>query len=156
MLRRALLLLPAAAIAQDDPRAQGERWRRLDEFRAALAAFDAALRAAPGDAGLLAERAVTLHRLGEGAAAQTALQAAVAAAGPREAWPHAARAGLALLERRDAEAARDLAEALRRDAAEPRALALHALLRARRGEAPPLDAAELDGLRRIFGPWLPE
>jgi tetratricopeptide (TPR) repeat protein len=155
MLRRALLLLPASAAAQDGGhRARAERLRALDEFRAALGEYDAALRAAPGDATLLAERALTLHRLGEVAAAGQGIAAAVAAAGPRESGPHAARAGLALLARRDAEAAADLAEALRRDPSDRRAQGLVALLRARRGEAPTPDDATLEILRHAFGPWL--
>jgi tetratricopeptide (TPR) repeat protein len=150
-----LLLLSGPALAQGPgPRAQGDAWRALDEFRAALAAYDAALRAAPGDAGLLAERAVTLHRLGETEAARDALEAAIAAAGPREGWPHAARAGLRLLAREDAAAAADLAEATRRAPGDARIASLATLAAARRGSGPPPDLAQLDALRRVFGPWL--
>ncbi|MCX8133540.1 MAG: hypothetical protein N3D18_06185 [Roseococcus sp.] len=153
----ALLALFAAAPALAAPeahRARGDAWRALDEFRAALAEYEAGLRLAPGDVTLQAERALTLHRLGEGAAARAALDAAVAAAGPGEGAAHAARAGLALLAGEEAAARADLAEALRRAPAHPRALALAALLAARRGEGPPLDPRAMEALRHAFGPWL--
>ncbi len=158
MRRRALLALaapwPATAATAEALRAQGDAWRALDEFRAALAAYDAALALAPGDAALLADRALTLHRLGETAAARAALEDAAARAAPAEPWPFAVRAGLALLARQDAAAAADLAEAARRAPGDARVAALTQLLAARRGEGPPPDAATLDALRRAFGPWL--
>jgi tetratricopeptide (TPR) repeat protein len=158
MRRRAFLALaapcPAAAATPESLRAQGDAWRALDEFRAALAAYDAALALAPGDAALLADRALTLHRLGETEAARGTLARAIERAGPAEPWPHTVRAGLALLAREDAAAAADLAEAARRDPGDARVAALARLLAARRGAGPPPDAAALDALRRAFGPWL--
>lgn len=150
------LILAGPALA--DPLthlARGTAWRALDEFGAALREYDAGLRAAPGRADLLAERALTLHRLGEIEAARATLAQAVAAAGPRDAVPFTARAGLALLANATPEAARDLAEALARAPGDARALALQGLLAARQGGAP-LDARVMDGLRRDFGPWLSE
>ncbi|UPY39059.1 hypothetical protein [Sediminicoccus sp. KRV36] len=151
------LLLAGPALAEPGAfLAQGNAWRALDEFGAALAAYDAGLREAPGRADLLAERALTLHRLGELAAAEAMLAAAIAAAGPADSVPHTARAGLALLARQDAAAAADLAEALRRAPQDSRALALLGLLQARRGTGPAPDARVMDGLRHAFGPWLNE
>ncbi len=149
------LLITAPALA--DPSAlmaRGNAWRALDEFGAALRDYDQALREAPGRADILAERALTLHRLGEIQAAQTTLAAAIAAAGPNDPLPHTARAGLALLAHDDAAAAHDLAEALRRAPNDARALALRALLEARRGAAPPLQPRAMEELRHAFGPWL--
>ena len=155
ILAFALLSWPAAA----DPAphlARAGAWRALDEFRAALAEYDAALRLAPNRPDILAERALTLHRLGEVDTARTALEAAIAAAGPQDGTPFAARAGLELLARQDARAASDLAEALRRTPTDPRALALQALLAARRGAGPPPDPRTMEALRHAFGPWLAE
>lgn len=151
------LLLAGPALA--DPAehlARGNAWRALDEFGAALTAYDAGLRETPGRADLLAERALTLHRLGELAAAAALLAQAIAAAGPRDPVPYSARAGLALLARQDAAAARDLAEALRRAPEDPRAVALQALLNARRGAGPVPDPRAMERLRHDFGPWLGE
>lgn len=150
----ALLLCTGPALA--DPAAllaAGNAWRALDEFGAALAAYDAGLREAPDRADLLAERALTLHRLGELERAETELARAIAAAGPREAAPYTARAGLTLLARRDGTA--DLAEALRRAPGDPRALALRALVAARQG-GPALPPRAMEALRQDFGPWLSE
>lgn len=150
-----LLLTVCPAFAQHEAhRARGDAWRALDEFRAALAEYDAALRLAPQDAALLAERGLTLHRLGEVTEARAAITAAVAAAGPTEGSAHAARAGLALLARDEAAARADLAEALRRAPQNPRAQSLAALLAARRGEGPPLAPRAMEALRHAFGPWL--
>jgi Flp pilus assembly protein TadD len=149
----ALLALPALA-QPNGMRATGDAWRALDEFHAALAAFDAGLAARPGDATLLAERAITLHRLGQLVEARAAIEAAVAAAGLRDAYPYAARAGLALLARDDAAAAADLAEAQRRAPGDARIATLSAVLAARQGTAPAPDVTALDALRRVFGPWL--
>lgn len=150
-----LLLAAAPAFAQPElHRARGDAWRVLDEFRAALAEYDAALRLAPNDAALLAERALTLHRLGEISEARAVLATAIAAAGATDGSAHAARAGLALLARDEAAARADLAEALRRAPQNARAQSLAALLAARRGEGAPLDARALDALRHAFGPWL--
>lgn len=149
------LLLAAPALA--DPAAllaRGNAWRALDEFGAALRDYDQALREAPGRADILAERALTLHRLGELEAARTALAAAIAAAGPRDSVPFTARAGLELLARQDAAAEQDLAEALRRAPEDARALALRALLAARRGTGPLPDPRVTEHLRHAFGPWL--
>jgi tetratricopeptide (TPR) repeat protein len=140
-----------AGPAWADPLATGNAWRALDEFGAALTAYEAGLRAAPNDASLLAERALTLHRLGELARARAELARAIAAAGPRDAAPFTARAGLALLAGQDATA--DLAEPLRRAPADPRALALRALVAARRG-GPALPPRVMEALRQVFGPWL--
>ncbi|MBX9750055.1 MAG: tetratricopeptide repeat protein [Roseococcus sp.] len=149
------LLLATPALADSSALlARGNAWRALDEFGAALRDYDQALREAPGRADLLAERALTLHRLGELEAARTTLAAAIAAAGPRDPVPFTARAGLALLARRDAAAEQDLAEALRRAPADGRALALQTLLAARRGLAPAPDPATMEQLRHAFGPWL--
>jgi len=159
-MRRIILALSLlAGDAAADPAehlARGNAWRAQDEFRAALSAYDAGLREAPGRADLLAERALTLHRLGEAAAAEGLLVQAIAAAGPREPAPHSARAGLALLQRDDAAAARDIAEALRRAPKDGRALALRALLEARRGAGAAPDARVMEELRHAFGPWLGE
>lgn len=150
----ALLFCSTPALA--DPAAQlaaGNAWRALDEFGAALAAYDAGLREAPGRADLLAERALTLHRLGELEAARVELARAIAAAGPQDAAPYTARAGLALLANRDAGA--DLAEARRRAPGDARAAALIALVAARQG-GPPLPPRVMEALRQDFGPWLSE
>lgn len=150
------LVLTGPALA--DPLAhlaRGTAWRALDEFGAALREYDAGLRETPGRADLLAERALTLHRLGETAAARGTLASAIAAAGPRDAVPFTARAGLALLARDTPAAARDVVEALARAPADSRALALQALLAARQGGAP-LNPRVLDALRQDFGPWLEE
>lgn len=149
------LLIAAPALA--DPAAllaRGNAGRALDEFGAALRDYDLALREAPGRADILAERALTLHRLGEVDAARTTLAAAIAAASPRESAPFTARAGLELLARRDSAAEQDLAEALRRVPGDGRALALSSLLAARRGLAPPPDPRAMEQLRHAFGPWL--
>jgi tetratricopeptide (TPR) repeat protein len=146
------LLIAAPALA--DHLARGNAWRALDEFGAALAEYDAGLREAPGRADLLAERALTLHRLGELAAAEALLAQAIAAAGPRDPGPYSARAGLALLARQDA--GPDLAEALRRAPADPRALELQALANARRGGGPVPEPRVMERLRQDFGPWLGE
>jgi tetratricopeptide (TPR) repeat protein len=149
------LLIAAPALA--DPAAllaRGNAWRALDEFGAALRDYDLALREAPGRADILAERALTLHRLGEIEAARTTLAAAIAAAGPRDSAPFTARAGLAALARQDAAAAGDLAEALRRAPGDARALALRALLEARQGLGPAPDPRVMEQLRHAFGPWL--
>jgi tetratricopeptide (TPR) repeat protein len=150
----AMLFCTGPALA--DPAAQlaaGNAWRALDEFGAALAAYEAGLREAPGRADLMAERALVLHRLGELDRARAELARAIAAAGPRDAAPYTARAGLALLAGRDASA--DLAEALRRAPADPRAQALRALVAARQG-GPPLSPRVMEALRQDFGPWLAE
>lgn len=150
-----LLLAAAPAFAQPElHRARGDAWRALDEFRAALAEYDAALRLAPQDASLLAERALTLNRLGELTEARAVLARAIAAAGPAEGSAHAARAGLALLARDEAAARADVAEALRRAPQDARAQSLAALLAARRGEGPPLDPRAMEALRHVFGPWV--
>lgn len=149
------LLIAAPALA--DPAtllARGNASRALDEFGAALRDYDLALREAPGRADILAERALTLHRLGELEAARNTLAAAIAAAGPRDSVPFTARAGLELLARQDDAAARDLAEALRRAPEDARAQALQALLAARRGAGPAPDPRVMDQLRHAFGPWL--
>jgi tetratricopeptide (TPR) repeat protein len=150
----AVLFWAGPALA--DPAAQlaaGNAWRALDEFGAALAAYEAGLREAPGRADLMAERALTLHRLGELERAQVELARAIAAAGPRDAAPYTARAGLALLANQDATA--DLAEALNRAPGDARAVALAALVAARRGGAP-LPPRVMEALRQDFGPWLSE
>ena len=150
--------VPLAAPAMADPLthlARGNAWRALDEFGAALGAYDAGLREAPNRADLLAERALTLHRLGETEAAHRTLAIAIAAAGPRDAVPFAARAGLALLAGHAPDAARDLIEALARAPGDERALALRSLLAARQGGAP-LPPREMEALRQVFGPWLNE
>jgi tetratricopeptide (TPR) repeat protein len=131
--------------------AAGNAWRALDEFGAALREYEAGLRETPGRADLLAERALTLHRLGETDAARAEIARAIAAAGPRDAGPLTARAGLALLAGRNAEA--DLTEALRRAPDDRRALALLALVVARQGGAP-LPPRVMEALRQDFGPWL--
>ncbi len=149
------LLIAAPALA--DPAAllaRGNAWRALDEFGAALRDYDLALREAPGRADILAERALTLHRLGEIEAARTTLAAAIAAAGPRDSAPFTARAGLAALARQDAAAAEDLAEALRRAPGDARALALRTLLEARQGLGSAPDPRVMEQLRHAFGPWL--
>lgn len=150
----AALLCAGPALA--DPSAQlaaGNAWRALDEFGAALTAYEAGLREAPGDARLMAERALVLHRIGELRRAEAELARAIAAAGPHDAAPFTARAGLALLAGQDASA--DLAEALRRAPDDPRARALVALLAARQG-GPALPPRVMEALRQDFGPWLPE
>ena len=149
------LLIAAPALA--DPAAllaRGNAWRALDEFGAALRDYDLALREAPGRADILAERALTLHRLGEIEAARAALANAIAASGPRDPAPFTARAGLAALAGQDAAATEDLAEALRRAPDDARALGLRALLEARRGLAPPPEPRVMEQLRHAFGPWL--
>jgi tetratricopeptide (TPR) repeat protein len=151
MRRTICALLLCAGPASADPLAAGNAWRALDEFGAALSAYDAGLRATPNDANLLAERALTLHRLGEPDRARAELARAIAAAGPRDAAPFTARAGLALLA--DQEATADLTEALRRAPADPRALALRALVAARAG-GPALPPRVMEALRQDFGPWL--
>jgi tetratricopeptide (TPR) repeat protein len=143
--------LLCAGPAWADPLATGNAWRALDEFGAALAAYDAGLRAAPDDASLLAERALTLNRLGETERARAELVRAIAAAGPRDAAPFTARAGLALLAGQDPGA--DLAEALRRVPADRRAISLRALVAARQG-GPALPPRVMEALRQDFGPWL--
>ena len=159
----ATVLISASAWA--DPAqhlARGNAWRALDEFGAALAAYDAGLREASGHAGLLAdlladllaERALTLHRLGETDAARAMLSQAIAAAGPRNAAPFTARAGLSLLAGQDA--ATDLAEALARAPNDARAMDLQRLAQARRGSGAAPDARRMEGLRHAFGPWLAE
>ncbi len=158
MIRALVLCAGPACIspAWADPAAQlaaGNAWRALDEFGAALAAYDAGLREAPGRADLLAERALTLHRLGELARAEAELARAISAAGPRDPAPYTARAGLALLAGREAMV--DLSEALRRAPADPRGLALRALVAARQG-GPPVPPRVMEALRQDFGPWLAE
>lgn len=156
MRRMLCALVFCAGPALADPSAQlaaGNAWRALDEFGAALAAYEAGLREAPGRADLMAERALVLHRIGAGPRAETELARAVAAAGPRDAAPFTARAGLALLGGRDPSA--DLAEALRRAPGDPRALALTALVAARQG-GPALPPRAMEALRQDFGPWLAE
>lgn len=156
MHRIILAGLLATAPALADPArhlAAGNAWRALDEFGAALTAYDAGLREAPGRADLLAERALTLHRLGETQAARETLARAIAAAGPRDAAPFTAQAGLALLAGQPAPA--DLAEALRRAPGDSRALALQALVAARQGGTA-LPPRVMEALRQDFGPWLPE
>ncbi|MBS7791875.1 hypothetical protein KTR66_17885 [Roseococcus sp. SDR] len=150
----AALLRAGPALA--DPAAQlaaGNAWRALDEFGAALTAYEAGLREAPGRADLLAERALVLHRIGELQRAEAELARAIAAAGPRDAAPFTARAGLALLANRDATA--DLAEARRRVPGDARAAALTALVAARQG-GPPVPPRVMEALRQDFGPWLSE
>jgi tetratricopeptide (TPR) repeat protein len=151
----ALCLIAGPALA--DPAAllaRGNAWRALDEFGAALRDYDQALREAPDRADILAERALTLHRLGELETARATLANAIADAGPREPLPYTARAGLALLARQDEAAAADLAEALKRAPGDARALGLLALLQARRGAGPPLEPRAMEELRHAFGPWL--
>jgi len=162
MWRRSFLLsafaLPALAQTPSGVAthlARGHAWRRLDEFRAAIAEYDAALRLAPGHAGALAHRGVTWHRLGEQAQPRADVDAAVAAAGPREGWPHAARAGLLILAGDLPRAAADLAEAHRRETNAPVTLALAAILLVRQGGPVPGAASPgMEEVRMIFGPWL--
>jgi len=162
MWRRSLLLSAFAwpALAQTPPGVathleRGHAWRRLDEFRAAIAEYDAALRLAPGHIGALAHRGVTWHRLGEQAMARADVDAAVAAAGPREGWPYAARAGLLILAGDLPAASADLAEAQRREPDAPVTLALAAILRVRQGGPVPGTAPlGMEEVRMIFGPWL--
>lgn len=150
----ALLVCATPALADPGARlAAGNAWRALDEFGAALAAYDAGLREAPGRADLLAERALVLHRIGALERAEAELARAIAAAGPRDAAPYTARAGLALLANRDATA--DLAEAQRRAPGDARAVALIALVAARQG-GPALPPRVMEALRQDFGPWLSE
>ena len=133
---------------------RGHGWRRLDEFRAAIAEYDAALRLAPGHSGALAHRGVTWHRLGEQAQARADVDAAVATAGPREGWPYAARAGLLILAGDFPRAAADLAEAQRLEPGAPVTLALAAILRVRQGgPLPTTPPPALEEVRIIFGPW---
>jgi len=162
MWRRSLLLSAWAlpALAQTPPGVathleRGHAWRRLDEFRAAIAEYDAALRLAPGHTGALAHRGVTWHRLGEQARAWADLDAAVAAAGPGEGWPYAARAGLLILAGDLPRAAADLAVAQRREPDAQVTLALAAILAVRQGGVVPGTASlDREEVRLIFGPWL--
>jgi len=162
MWRRSLLLSAYVwpALAQTPPGVvahleRGHALRRLDEFRAAIAQYDAALRLSPGHPGALAHRGVTFHRLGEDAQARADVAAAVAAAGPREGWPHAARAGLLLLAGDLPRATADLAQSQRREPDAPVTLTLGAILLVRQGGSVPTTAPPgLEEVRLIFGPWL--
>ncbi len=109
-------------------RARGDRAQ-------ALVDLNAALKAAPGNPNILANRCITRRRLGEGDAALADCDTAVGRAEPRNAFPHVARAGLALRRGMDSAAAADLIEALRRDPQADKALRLRAVLRTRRGDA---------------------
>jgi len=163
MWRRSLVLFafvwPALAQTPPDVVAHlelGHALRRLDEFRAAIAQYDAALRLSPGHAGALAHRGVTFHRLGEDAQARADVDAAIAAAGAHEGWPHAVRAGLLLLAGELPAASADLAEARRREPDAPVTLALAAILLVRQGGPVPGTAPPgMEEVRMTFGPWLP-
>jgi len=162
MLRRSLLLSALAwpALAQTPPGVaahleRGHAWRSLDEFRAAIAEYDAALRLVPGHPGALAHSGVTRHRLGETARAFADCDTAIARAGPAEGWPHAARAGLLILAGDLAAATADLAEAQRREPNAQVTLALAAILAVRQGgPVPQVSPPGLGEARLIFGPWL--
>ena len=162
MWRRSLLISALAwpALAQVPPGVaahleRGHAWRRLDEFRAAIAEYDTALRLAPGHPLAMAHRGVTWHRIGEQPQAWADVDAAVAAAGPHEGWPYAARAGLLILAGDLPRAAADLAEAQHREPDALEVLALAAILRVRQGgPVPATPPPRLDEVRLIFGPWL--
>ena len=153
----ALALLPMVAAADPAPHlSRAARWLALDEFYAAIAEYDAALRLAPNRSDILADRALAQHRLGDVKGSRQTLGSAFAAAGLRDGAPFTARAGLALLSREDESAAGDLTVALRRTPEDQRALALQSLLVSRRGAGPPPAPREMEALRYAFGPWLSE
>jgi len=126
----------ALAVTPNDPATLLNRAivrRALGDRANALVDLNAALRAAPGNPNILANRCITRRRMGEGDAALADCDAAISRAEPANAFPHVARAGLALRRGSDAQAASDLTEALKRDPQADKALRLRAVLRTKRG-----------------------
>ncbi len=112
---------------------RGNLRRAEGDLAAARADYDAALQINPREPTLLANRCVTRFRQND-TQAMADCETAIAAASTTNGWPHAARAGIHLLQDNLAAAEIDLAEALRRDARNPYALHLRALTRTRRGD----------------------
>jgi tetratricopeptide (TPR) repeat protein len=105
-----------------------------DDLRTAIIDYNRAIRIDSRHANALANRCIARQRLGERDAARRDCAAAIDAAGLQNGWPYAARAGLAMLANDLPEATRDLEESIMRDASNPPALQLRALLRGRQGD----------------------
>ena len=113
---------------------RGNLRRAEGNLAAARADYDAALNINAREPTILANRCVNRFRQDD-AGAMADCEAAIAFAAATNGWPHAARAGLHLLQGNPAAAETDLTEALRRAPRNPYARQLRAILRAKRGDA---------------------